>query len=219
MSFWNRLNASAAPKDREELVDALQQASNHQILPHLRQLNQESDPERSLQLMAPSHFGEMARQSCRANADVVIRTTQDIARRAERGNARRVTRDETVTALASCLADFGRKLENYSREYERFTRLLAEAKGGFLERSFHAGYRGAALGDSLFGPLGAVAGAMLNGFITGKATEKAIDAAGEQLDQAFRQMLGAWDKAMAAMTGEAIQLVGVYIDHVLAGAD
>ena len=49
-------------------------------------------------------------------------------------------------------------LDDYSHEHVLFSRFLAEAKRGFLGRSFEAGYRGAELGDSLFGPLGALAG-------------------------------------------------------------
>jgi hypothetical protein len=216
MSVFSLLNVSTGPEDGGKLVDALQQACYHRITHHLRQLNEESDPERSLQLMEPSRFGEMARQACCEVSDAVFKVTRDAGRRAEPGNVG-LTRDDIATALVPCLGDFGRVLDSYSGEHVHFTRLLADAKGGFVERHFNAGYHGAAVGDSLFGPLGAVAGALLNGFFAGKAVENAIDAAGEKLDHEFREMLGAWDEAMAAMTGDAVQMIRFYAERVVAG--
>jgi hypothetical protein len=223
MRLWNRLVAPAAPRDGKELTEALQHACYGRIVPLIRQFSDESDLEQSLALVAASNFGEMARQSCREVSGVVFKTVQEIRRQAERCNGGRplpscsVTRNDILTALAPCLSSFGRALDRYSREHELFNRVLAEAQGGFVQRSFEAGYHGAALGNRLAGPLGAVVGGLLNGFCVGKATENVVEAGAERFDHAFQEMLGAWDEAMAALSDTALEIIEHYADQVSAG--
>jgi len=219
MGLWNRQIAPAVPKDGKQLAEALKKACNRRILCHLQQLNEESDPGRSLELMTASGFEDMARQSCRAVSEVVVKTMQEIRRQAEEFNGQTLpscstTRNEIVTALAPCLCGFERALESYARGHDGFKRLLAETKGGLVGRSVDAGYQGAALGDRLFGPLGALVGGLVSGLWLGKATQKTVEAEGERLDHAFREMLGAWDEAMAALMDGAFAIIGRYAENL-----
>jgi len=221
MSVSNQQIDSAVPMDGEALIEALQLACNGRILPHIEQLNEETDIERFLEMMAPPPFAEMARQSCRAVSGVVIKAMQGISRRAGNGGwnlpSCSVTRDEVMTALAPCLSDFEPALDRYSREYDRYKSFLAETKRGLFGRAFEAGYEGAEIGGRLFGPFGALAGALVNGLCSGKAAEKAVEAAGERLHHAFQQMVEAWDAAMAALRDDALAIIGGYEDQVSAG--
>ncbi len=159
MSVSNQQIDSAVPMDDEELIEALQQACNGRILPHVQELNEETSFERSLELMTPSHFAAMALESRRAVSGVVTETMQGISRQAERGNGGwklpscSVTRNEVMTALAPCLSDFEPALTRYSHEYDRFKLFLAETKRGLVGGGFDAGYDGAEMGGRLFGPL------------------------------------------------------------------
>jgi hypothetical protein len=177
--------------DNSDLIEQLQEACYEDIEPHLAQGSKETDRDRLLALMAPSHYGEFARQACLRVAAIVVTATNQTD-----------SYDEAVSFLAPCLTNFGEELASYGRCHEHLMKMLAGFFGETCRRSWEAGEMGAQLGG-----LSGLLASMGAGFFASRRVQKELEAEGTRLDEQFRRLLDSYDEAMEGLANTAIEFV------------
>jgi hypothetical protein len=225
VGFWSNLFSPSVRTDVKSVARSINRACQDRMCGRIRQFGREQDPDRALDLINPRDFAGFARQACEDTSRIVLRTLQEMHREAAAAGGSQVaprcsvTADQVFSHLAPHLNDVMRVLEAYAQVYHRFRQIAASARGGLIHRCAESGWNGAELGDALFGPIGAIGGALLGSFLAGRAAGHEIAPEAERLDRALGSVIEAWDAAMTGMTKAALDMIGEYVEGVFgAGA-
>jgi hypothetical protein len=207
------------------LSDQLNATCYDHIVPHIQMRNQAADFDRAVELMAPSYYVQFAVQACRdvaaMSVDFMARIYAEVPRCAkgflQRMRPTSATYTEVSNRLAPYLGPYQHALAQYAGRHQHFVHMLAETRSSFHENAFHLGRTAAEVSSLFLGSLGTLLTTCGAGYLAGRHVDNQIEAARQQLEQEFREMVQSYDEAMTQLQSTAIEMVSWYHDQIMAG--